>query len=153
MIILEVSSEDQMKIVGKTIGLLLHGGEVIELIGDIGAGKTTLTKGIAVGMGINENLQSPSFTISRVYKGRDNMVLSHYDFYRLDNAGIMLNELEEAISDSEKVVIIEWAEAARGVLPKDRLSIQIIAVSEFSRKLMISADGDVSRGLMERIKQ
>ena len=150
--LIEVNNEQEMKVFGETIGVLLHGGEIIELIGDVGAGKTTLTKGVAIGLGIDDYVQSPSFTISRVYQGRDNIILSHYDFYRLDDAGIMANELQEVISDPNTVTIIEWAEAVRGVLPKDRLSIQIVASSESSRKLIINADGDISRNLMERIK-
>ena len=152
MMLIEVNNEQEMKVFGETIGVLLHGGEIIELIGDVGAGKTTLTKGVAIGLGIDDYVQSPSFTISRVYQGRDNIILSHYDFYRLDDAGIMANELQEVISDPNTVTIIEWAEAVRGVLPKDRLSIQIVASSESSRKLIINADGDISRNLMERIK-
>lgn len=64
---LSVTSADAMKTLGAKIGVLVRGGEVIELIGDIGAGKTTFTKGFAAALGITEDIQSPTFTISRVY--------------------------------------------------------------------------------------
>lgn len=149
---IEVNNENKMKAFGKIIGALLCGGETIELIGDVGAGKTTLVKGIAVGLGIEENVQSPSFTINRVYDGRDHIKLSHYDFYRLNDAGIMASELQEVINDSNTVVVIEWADVVEGVLPVDKLSIKIIATSENSRKIVITSGGDISRKLEAELK-
>ena len=148
----ELKSEEETKRFGEVIGSLLHGGEIIELIGDVGSGKTTLVKGIAIGLGIDENVQSPSFTINRVYKGRDDMTLAHYDFYRLDNAGIMINELQEVIGDPNTVIVIEWGGVAEGVLPTDRLSIQIITPTENSRKITCTSGGDVSKKLEEQLK-
>ena len=150
--IIEVKSEDEMKAFGKAIGVLLHGGEVIELIGDVCSGKTTLTKGIAISLGISEYIQSPSFTISRTYQGRNHITLAHYDFYRLDDAGIMANELNEVASDPNTVTIIEWAGIVEGVLPSDRLSIQIIAPTETSRELVCTSGGVVSKKLEEQLK-
>jgi tRNA threonylcarbamoyladenosine biosynthesis protein TsaE len=148
---IEVKSEDEMKALGKTIGALLQGGEVIELIGDVGSGKTTLVKGIAIGLGINEHVQSPSFTICRVYKGRNKINPAHYDFYRLDGAGIMADELQEVAGDHGTVMIIEWGGVVEGVLPMDRLSVQITVSSETSRKLTFVSGGDTSRKLKEQL--
>jgi len=148
----DLNSENEMKLFGESIGLLLNGGEIIELIGDVGSGKTTLAKGIAVGLGVKEYVQSPSFTINRVYKGRNNLTLVHYDFYRLDKAGIMANELQEVILDSNTVTIIEWAGVVEGVLPKDRLSIQLTSTSENSRKLVMKYGGKISHQIMEKVK-
>ncbi len=152
MIFIEVKNEDEMKEFGKAIGSLLCGSEIIELIGDVGAGKTTLVKGIAVGLDINEKIQSPSFTINRVYDGRDNITLSHYDFYRLNDAGIMADELQEVVEDADTVTVIEWAGAVIDVLPVDRLTIQIVATTENSRKLTITSGGSVSQKLEEELK-
>lgn len=148
----EVKNEAETKIFGKSIGMLLRGGEIIELIGDIGTGKTTLVKGIAVGLGIDEYIQSPSFTINRVYTGRDNITLSHYDFYRLEDAGIMSNELQEVIGNPSTVTIIEWAGVVRGVLPNDHLSIQITSPTENSRIFTISFGGEISQKLTSQIE-
>jgi tRNA threonylcarbamoyladenosine biosynthesis protein TsaE len=153
MMIIEVKCEDETKSLGLSIGMLLKGGEIIELVGDVGTGKTTLVKGIAVGLGIDEYVQSPSFTINRVYDGRDGIKLSHYDFYRLKDAGIMANELSEEITDSQVVTIIEWAGVVEGVLPADRLSILITSPSETARKFQITSGGKISQKLEKAISQ
>ncbi len=146
---IEVKSESEMKTLGAAIGGRLLGGEIIELVGDVGAGKTTLTKGIAVGLAIAEYVQSPSFTINRVYDGRDNLTLSHYDFYRLNDAGIMANELEEVTADPSVITVIEWAEVVESALQADRLTIKISSLSETTRKLELIAGGTNSRRLIE----
>jgi tRNA threonylcarbamoyladenosine biosynthesis protein TsaE len=137
-----ISSEQEMMTFGAQIGALLQGGEVVELIGDVGAGKTTFVKGLARGLDIDEDIQSPSFTISRTYEARDHLRLSHYDFYRLDDAGIMNAELYESISDDRTITIIEWADIAYDVLPDNRLTLQIIPTSETGREVTISPRGE-----------
>lgn len=143
--IINVNSEDEMKAFGATLGAKLIGGEVIELIGDVGAGKTTLTKGIAAGLAIDEDVQSPSFTISRVYPARNGLTLAHYDFYRLGDAGIMADDLGETASDANTITVIEWGGVVEGVLPTDRLTITIAAVSESARQLTLQAGGPNSQ--------
>ena len=134
----EVTSEQQTRQVGEKLGRLLRGGETIELVGDVGAGKTTFVKGLAKGLAIDDDVQSPSFTISRVYDARDGLRLAHYDFYRLADAGIMNDELAETVQDPATVTIIEWADVVEGVLPKDRLTITFEAPSETQRRLTFS---------------
>lgn len=125
-----ITSTDNMKAIGAQIGTRLRGGEVIELIGDLGAGKTTLTKGIGEGLGIDEDMQSPSFTISREYQARDDLELHHYDFYRLDNAGVVGYELAESIANERAVTVIEWAATATDVLPEERITITLAYTAE-----------------------
>lgn len=120
-----VINEAAMVAIGRKLGEQLRGGEVIELVGDVGAGKTTLAKGVGLGLSIDESVQSPSFTISRVYPARDGLELHHYDFYRLTDAGVMRYELAESINDPRVVTIIEWADTVQQVLPKDHYRIQI----------------------------
>ena len=140
-----------MKTFGAELGAVLGGGEIIELVGDVGAGKTTLTKGIAKGLGVGEDVQSPSFTISRVYDARDGLQLAHYDFYRLHDAGIMAAELHEMVSDPQTVTIIEWAEIVGGVLPEDRLTVRIASPSETARRVELMAGGEKSRQMLEKL--
>jgi tRNA threonylcarbamoyladenosine biosynthesis protein TsaE len=149
--IIEVHSEEEMKKFGARIGVLLQGGETIELVGDVGAGKTTLTKGIASGMKVDEDVQSPSFTISRVYEAAQGLELAHYDFYRLHDAGIMANELHETLHDPRSVTIIEWADIIKGILPEDHLSIRLTSPSEATRRVEMVAGGAVSRALVEQM--
>jgi len=144
---IEVGSEQETRVLGETLGLLLKGGEVIELVGDVGAGKTTFVKGLALGLGIDEDVQSPSFTISRVYDARDNLQLAHYDFYRLNDAGIMADELTETTQDPESITVIEWADIVEGVLPERRLRITFTAPTETSRRLKL----DGSENLLENL--
>lgn len=148
---IEVKSEEAMKAFGEKLGAVLTGGEIIELIGDVGAGKTTLTKGIAAGMGIDEDVQSPSFTISRVYDTTSDLRLSHYDFYRLHDAGIMADELHETLHDPKTVTIIEWAEIVAGVLPADRLSVHIVSPGENERHITLTAGGPSSEKLLGKL--
>jgi tRNA threonylcarbamoyladenosine biosynthesis protein TsaE len=117
-------NETALKTWGKQLGSQFRGGECIELIGDVGAGKTTLTKGIALGMGINDEVQSPTFTLSRIYE-TDKLDLHHYDFYRLTEAGVMGYELAESLSDPRAVTVIEWAETVSDVLPEERIVITL----------------------------
>jgi tRNA threonylcarbamoyladenosine biosynthesis protein TsaE len=148
---IEVNSEHEMQQFGERLGQLMKGGEVIELIGDVGAGKTTLVRGLAAGMGVQETVQSPSFTISRLYDAADEKRLAHYDFYRLSDAGIMSQELSEMIGTRGTVVVIEWAGAVEEVLPADRLTIVITAPSQTLRQLMIQGGGTVSNRLTEAL--
>lgn len=120
-----VSNENTMKELGRRLGQGFRGGEVLELVGDVGAGKTTLTKGIGEGMRLDDDVQSPSFTISRVYDARDGLQLHHYDFYRLNDAGVMRFELAESIADPSVVTVVEWADTVQDVLPEDHVRINI----------------------------
>lgn len=122
---LVVKTDSDMKALGHRLGEQLRGGEVVELIGDVGAGKTTLAKGIATGLGVDEDVQSPSFTISRTYDAQGGLILEHYDFYRLQEAGIMAYELSESVADPKTIVLVEWAETVASVLPGERVVIRI----------------------------
>lgn len=143
-----VASLSEMLAFGKRVGELLQGGEVLVLVGDIGAGKTTFTKGVAQGLGIHETVQSPTFTISRRYDARDGLELIHYDFYRLSEAGIMRAELSEALADARVITVIEWGQIVEDVLPRDVVTIAIHSPSEEERTLDITAGGEISQRLL-----
>lgn len=135
--IIEVHSEDETKQLAEKIGASLKGGEVFELVGDVGAGKTTFVKGLAKGLKVDDDVQSPSFTISRVYEARDGLELAHYDFYRLTDPGIMANELNEMVHDSSVVTVIEWADIVEGVLPENHFTIRFESPSETTRTITL----------------
>lgn len=134
---------------GEKLGALLDGGEVIELVGDIGAGKTTFTKGVARGMKITDDVQSPTFTISRNYEAPSSLRLAHYDFYRLRDAGIMKMELDEAMHDPGTVTVIEWSDIVNDVLPTDALRITIAVQSNDSRLVTLEGSGKTQRLIKE----
>ena len=149
---MKIDSDEKMQRLGVAIGQAVSGGEVLELVGDIGAGKTTLTKGIAKALDINEPVQSPTFTISRVYDSPRGLRLAHYDFYRLGEAGIMGNEISEAV-DNDSVVVVEWAGAVDGDLPEDRLVVKITTISEEERLVEFHPGGKKSTELWQKIKE
>lgn len=120
-----VKDANELVELGRQFGVGLIGGEVIELVGDVGAGKTTFTKGLAQGLGIDGDISSPSFTIMKSYPARDELILNHYDFYRLNDAGIMKSEIADSLSEPKTVTVIEWAEGVAGVLPDDRRVVEI----------------------------
>ena len=120
-----VNDETEMMAIGRRLGERFRGGEVLELVGDVGAGKTTLVKGIGQGLRVDDDVQSPSFTISRVYEAREGRELHHYDFYRLQDAGVMQYELAESIGNPKAVTVVEWADTVHDVLPDERVVIQL----------------------------
>jgi len=146
---IEITSESAMKQLGQRIGNMLTGGECIELVGDIGSGKTTLTKGIAKGLNITETVQSPTFTINRTYESKKGIRLSHYDFYRLADPGIMADELQESLQDSSTTVVIEWGEIVESVVPEGRLRINFVSPSVDTRYLTLIGSGEHATRLME----
>lgn len=113
----------------------LRGGEIIELLSDLGGGKTTFTKGVAAGMGSKDHVKSPSFSVSHVYEGAD-LRLHHFDLYRLDEAGLIRHELAEASQQSDSVVIVEWAQLVKNALPDDRVVVTITPTGPDSRRLV-----------------
>lgn len=135
--IIEATSEQATKQLAEKIGRTLKGGEVFQLVGDVGAGKTTFVKGLAAGLEIDDDVQSPSFTISRVYEARDDLILAHYDFYRLTDPGIMANELHEATHDPQAVTVVEWADIVEGVLPEGYFTISFESPSETTRTIHV----------------
>lgn len=135
-----INSEAEMKAFGARLALALtrpDSPRLLELIGDVGAGKTTLVKGLADGLGVSEEVASPSFTISRVYDAADGLRLYHYDFYRLTDAGILRDELAEVVGDPEAVTVIEWAEIVEDVLPDPRIRLTIRATGETTREVIV----------------
>ena len=110
---------------------------IIELIGDVGAGKTTFVRGFAEGLGIKENITSPSFTISKTYALPNGKTLTHYDFYRLNDPGLMQEDLKESFENSNNITIIEWANSVEDLLPKDRTCISIKYNDDNSREVSI----------------
>lgn len=129
--------------IGAEIGRKLKGGEVIELISDLGGGKTAFVRGLAKGMDSMDVVSSPSFTISNRYHGKD-ITLYHYDFYRLAEPGVMKDEITEALQDLKGVVVVEWASIVKNVLPLNRLSVTITINGENSRLFNMECPEELS---------
>ncbi|MCM3598643.1 tRNA (adenosine(37)-N6)-threonylcarbamoyltransferase complex ATPase subunit type 1 TsaE [Metabacillus idriensis] len=130
------------------LGELVNPGDVITLEGDLGAGKTTFTKGLAKGMGIRKNVNSPTFTIMKEYRdGR--LPLYHMDVYRMEDSEEDLGFDE--FFEGEGVTVVEWAHLIQEQLPPDRLGIRILRVEDESREIIFEPIGDHYIGLCKEL--
>lgn len=130
------TSSEQTEQLGARIGAKLRGGEYIELVSDLGGGKTTFTRGVAKGAGSGDAVASPTFTLSREYTC-PSFTIMHFDFYRLAEAGVMAEELSEYLGDSAYVVVSEWSDVVKSVLPTDRLQVRIETTGDDRRTVYI----------------
>lgn len=131
-------SLDGTQALAEALGRALQGREVIEFISDVGGGKTTFVKGLAHGLDITDTVQSPTFTISRIYSGRDNLELHHFDFYRLAEAGIVADELAESLHQPNVITAVEWGEIVHDVLPERRMTIHLSSTGDTQRTIAVS---------------
>ncbi|GEL06262.1 tRNA (adenosine(37)-N6)-threonylcarbamoyltransferase complex ATPase subunit type 1 TsaE [Rummeliibacillus sp. G93] len=141
---LEETTELAMKLAD-----LLESGDVLTLEGDLGAGKTTFTQGIAKGLGITRTVNSPTFTIMKQYEGR--LPLNHLDVYRLADGEEDLGYDELFYGDA--VSIIEWAHLIESDLPADRLAIEIKRIDDNKRKFILIPFGKRYELLCEELKK
>jgi tRNA threonylcarbamoyladenosine biosynthesis protein TsaE len=143
------SPEDTKKL-GAILGRIAKEGDIFFLVGDLGAGKTCLAQGIALGLGVKENVMSPTFVLVREHKGR--IPLYHIDLYRLDKIEEIVNLGLEHYLDDYGLSVIEWAEKGSEVLPRENLFIGLNYVSNNERTLMIKASGTRYDDLLKKLK-
>jgi len=137
--------------VGISIGKLAEPGDIFLLIGDLGAGKTCLTQGIAYGLDIQEYTLSPSFVIMRELHGR--LPLYHMDFYRLENIAEISDLGLDDYLFGEGVCVIEWANKGLTVLPEDHLLIGIDYLSNNERSFVIEPRGERYIRMVEQLRE
>jgi len=145
-------SPEQTRRLGMRLGALLLPGDVICLQGNLGAGKTTFTQGMAQGWGSLDSVTSPTFVLVNVYRRPDGKRMFHLDAYRLESA----SEAEELDPDamlSEGPLIVEWPERVETILPEDRLWVNLDYVSEEHRDLVFSARGTRFENLLATFRQ
>ena len=146
------SSLEQTWRIGEMLGALLGPGDIVCLYGDLGAGKTSLSYGIALGLEVKEQyITSPTFTFVNEYEGR--VPFYHIDLYRLKDPEELENIGFEEYLDSEGVTVIEWAERAEDELPGERLSVYLNYVNETSREVGFLAEGERYQKLLDALKQ
>lgn len=134
------SAEETLRL-GEKIGAALTGGELILLIGDLGSGKTQITKGIASGIGVSDTVISPTFTIERTYQGKS-FELHHFDLYRTKEDRELSQEIDELISSKANVVVIEWPENLSSLMRKDHIEIIFNETDDDERQITISPRGN-----------
>jgi len=130
------SVEETIRI-GAMLAKKLRKGDVVALIGNLGSGKTILTKGIAKGLGVKNPryVNSPTFVIIKEYKGR--LPLYHFDLYRLNRSSVIDTENFEEYFYDDGVTVIEWADKIRRLLPKKFIEIRLKVIGENIRKIEI----------------
>ncbi|TCP19719.1 tRNA threonylcarbamoyladenosine biosynthesis protein TsaE [Scopulibacillus darangshiensis] len=130
------ASPDETIAFAETLSSLLRAGDVLTLEGDLGAGKTTFTKGIANGLGIKEVVSSPTFTIIKEYEG--NLPLYHMDVYRISGEEDL--GFDEYL-EGEGITVVEWATNIDDLLPEDYLEIALHHVDSVTRRLTLTPHG------------
>jgi len=150
MMKLHTYSPEETQALGKALGSGALPGDIFLLVGQLGAGKTCLTQGIAYGLDIHDYTLSPTFVIMRELHGR--LPLYHIDFYRLDN----ITEISDLGLDDylygRGVCVIEWAEKGADILPDDHLLIKIKWINDNERAFEITARGDRYRKLLLQLE-
>ena len=144
---IEINSKKESELFGEKLGSLCFEGMCITLNGDLGAGKTTLTKSIGKALGVTKTISSPTFTILKIYQG--NLPLYHIDAYRLE--GLDQDLGFEEMLDGDGVAIVEWGEFIKDILPKERLDITITAGNEENRTFEINGFGKRYEEIMEKL--
>lgn len=133
-------SEEETERIGTRLAAKLKRGDIVALYGPIGAGKTTFVRGVAAGLERETAVKSPSFTLVNEYPG--DPALHHIDFYRLDNETEIIDLGWTDYLDSEGIVVIEWAEKVRKMLPPGRLDVYFEILGSRIRRLEICAGDD-----------
>lgn len=140
-------SEKEMIDFGESLAKLLFPGTIITLEGELGAGKTTFTKGIGKGLGVQRIINSPTFTIVKVYQG--NLPLYHFDAYRLEGQDEELGF--EEMFEGDGVCVIEWPRYIEDILPKERLAITITKNNDETRTFAFLAVGKKYEDILKEL--
>lgn len=139
-------NENDLTTFAEKLGRLLQAGDILILTGDLGAGKTTFTKGIARGLGITQMVKSPTFTIVREYNG-GRLTLYHMDIYRIGDDPDSFDM--ESYFEAGGVSVIEWGELLEADLPSNYLHIKFEKTADDSRSLILEAHGTRAEELLE----
>lgn len=134
MKIITHSAEETIEF-AKKVGSLLKGGDVIAYLGGLGAGKTTFTRGLAVGMGLGDDVISPTFTLVNEYRGE--IPLYHFDMYRIKNTDDLDTTGFYDYMSEDNVLAVEWSENIREALPESTIFISLRRIDDDTREIQI----------------
>lgn len=119
--IVRTTSPEETEALGERLGNLLRAGDMLALFGDLGAGKTTLVRGLARGLGSEDRVSSPTFVLMHLYDGR--LPVYHFDAYRLSGPSDLLGIGADEYLEGDGVAVVEWSERAEGILPPERVDV------------------------------
>jgi len=144
------SCEENTFELGQKIGKLVEPGQLILLSGDLGAGKTLLTQGICDGLGVEEDVTSPTYNLINEYEG--DLVVYHMDLYRLEQEEDLYDLGFEDYIENGGIVIIEWPDLVYDLIPAEFIYIKIEVISQEERIIVVEAEGEKSMKLVERLE-
>ena len=148
MVKIYLENEEKTREIGSKLGELLTPKSVICLIGDLGAGKTTMTQSLARALGVDDYITSPTFTIVNEYEGK--MPLYHFDVYRIGSSEEMYDIGFDEYIDGEGVCIIEWANLIEDILPDEYLYIEL-RYKDMSREMILNPIGKKYEKIVEEL--
>jgi len=148
-IIIETTSPEETAELGRKLGERLRPGDVLALVGPLGAGKTQLTKGLALGVGAESTATSPTFKLVNEYDGR--ITLYHIDAYRLRGAGDLVSLGCDEFFDGDGAAVVEWADRVAAALPAEHLRIDIAITGAASRRFIVEARGTRAARLLRTL--
>ena len=150
MIELTTSNAGETAALGAAIAALATGGEMVVLSGEMGAGKTALTKGLAAALGVADPVTSPTFTLVHEYSGR--LRLFHLDVYRIDQLDEVADLAIPELLDDDALVDIEWGDSIAPALPQDYLEVRLsLGVGDDDRSVVIDSVGPMWRARLQRL--
>jgi tRNA threonylcarbamoyladenosine biosynthesis protein TsaE len=150
---LETETADRTREVGRALASVLEPRDTVVLTGDLGAGKTTLVQGIGHGLGVEDHVASPTFTLVHEYSGR--LDIAHVDVYRLERVQDVLDLALDELGGPERVLLIEWGDAIADLLPEDRLRVELTTESADAetRRIVMTPQGPSWAFRWERLEQ
>lgn len=150
---LTMNSAEQTRALGRRLGRLLRGMDLVCLSGDLGSGKTTFTQGLARGMGFKGKVTSPTFVLARIYRGAK-WRINHLDLYRVEAGATGDIGIEEYARDPKGVCVVEWPAAGSAYYPRERLEIGFShGASAEARRLVFKAHGKRSEEILRRLRR
>ena len=129
-------SPEETIALGEKIGRRVKGGDIIAYTGDLGSGKTTITRGICIGMGIGDDVTSPTFALVNEYRG-ENISLIHFDMYRINSADDLETTGFFDYMEDDTVLVVEWSENIADELPENCIMVNFERISDNVRKITV----------------
>jgi len=142
MLELRAPAPADTRAVGEALGPLLRPRDTVMLTGELGAGKTTFVQGVARGLGVDDQVVSPTFTLVREYVGR--LAIAHVDVYRLERIQEVVDLGLDELAGGDAVLLIEWGDAVEELLPSERLRVELtVPGPDEARRILVSGVGPV----------
>ena len=146
---IDISNQRELEKIAEKLGELVNSGDIICMVGDLGAGKTTFIQALAAGLGVEDCVTSPTFVLINEYEGR--IPLYHFDVYRINHISEMENLGYEEYFYGDGVCAIEWADLIDDILPNNHLRIEIRITGAKTRQVCFVGTDDYYGGMIKEL--